>query len=126
MRTMIAVATTAAAVGVLLTSQPAVAAPAAGKMVVTVKAVDAAPRTATLTCGPVGGTHKAAAEACAALAAAGGNPADITPADIMCTMEYAPVKVKVLGRWQGKPVRYSETFSNNCRAAAEGGVLFQI
>jgi hypothetical protein len=127
-RNMIAVVTTAAAafVGILLTSQPAAAAPAAAKVTITVKAVDAAPRTATLTCAPVGGTHKSAAEACATLKAAKGNPADIVPADVMCTMEYAPVKVKVVGRWNGRSVRYSETFSNNCRTSAEGGALFQI
>jgi FlaG/FlaF family flagellin (archaellin) len=126
-RNMIAIAVTTAAAffGVVLGSQPAAAAPA-GKVVITVKAADAAPRTATLTCAPVGGTHTSAAEACAVLTAAGGNPARITPADVMCTMEYAPVKVKVLGRWNGKTVRYSETFSNNCRTSAEGGALFQF
>jgi hypothetical protein len=127
-RNMIAIATTAAAaaVGILLTSQPAAAAPAARKVTITVKAVDAAPRTATLTCAPVGGSHTSAAAACATLAAARGNPADITPADIMCTMEYAPVKVKVVGRWNGKSVRSSETFSHNCRTSAEGGARFQL
>jgi hypothetical protein len=127
-RNMIAIVTTAAAafVGVLLTSQPAAAAPAPNKVVVTVKAAGAPIRTATLTCAPVGGTHKSAAEACATLAAANGNPADIIPADIMCTMEYAPVKVKVVGRWDKKSVRYTETFSNNCRTSAEGGALFQL
>lgn len=126
-RNMIAIATTAAAafVGIMLSS-PAAAAPAAGKVTITVKATDAAPRTATLTCAPVGGTHTSAAEACAVLAAAKGNPADITPADVMCTMEYAPVKVKVVGKWAGKTVRYTETFSNNCRTSAEGGALFQL
>ncbi|GAA1038508.1 hypothetical protein GCM10009557_54690 [Virgisporangium ochraceum] len=127
-RNLIAIATTAAAafVGILLSSQPAAAAPAAGKVVITVKAADAAARSATLTCAPVGGSHTAAAEACAVLSAAKGNPADITPADVMCTMEYAPVKVKVVGKWNGKTVRYTETFSNGCRTSAEGGALFQV
>jgi hypothetical protein len=127
-RNMIAIAVTATAAffGILLSAQPASAAPANGKLVVTVKAADAAPRSATLTCAPVGGTHSSAAAACAVLATAGGNPAAITPADVMCTMEYAPVKVKVTGRWNGKAVKYSETFSNNCRTNAEGGALFQL
>ena len=126
-RNMIAIATIAAAAffGIMLSS-PAGAAPVNGKVVITVKSADAAPRVATLTCAPVGGTHKSAAEACKVLSAAGGNPAAITPADVMCTMEYAPVKVKVLGRWNGKTVKYSETFSNNCRTSAEGGALFQF
>lgn len=127
-RNMIAIVTTAAAAffGIMLSSQPAAAASASGKMTITVRSADAAPRVATLTCAPVGGTHTSAAEACAVLAAAKGNPAAITPADVMCTMEYAPVKVKVLGRWNGKTVKYSETFSNNCRASAEGGALFRL
>ncbi len=127
-RNMIAIVTTAAAafLGIMLSSQPAGAAPVNGKVVITVKSADAAPRVATLTCAPVGGSHASAAEACALLSAAGGNPANITPADVMCTMEYAPVKVKVLGRWNGKTVKYSETFSNNCRTSAEGGALFQL
>jgi hypothetical protein len=127
-RNMIAIVVTAAAAffGIILSSQPAAAAPAANKVVITVKTADAAPRVATLTCTPVGGTHSAAAEACAVLSAANGNPAQITPADVMCTMEYAPVKVKVLGRWNGKTVRFSETFSNNCRTSAEGGALYQL
>src|SRR5690348_5865380 len=103
-RNMIAIAVTATAafVGILIGAQPAAAAPTNGKLVITVKAADAAPRTAVLTCAPVGGTHSNPAAACATLAAAKGNPADIAPADVMCTMEYAPVKVKVLGRWNGK------------------------
>jgi hypothetical protein len=127
-RNTIAIAITAAAafVGILIGAQPAAAAPTNGKLVITVKAADAAPRVVTLTCAPVGGSHASAAEACAVLAAAKGNPADITPADVMCTMEYAPVKVKVLGRWNGKAVKYTETFSNNCRTGAEGGALFQV
>jgi hypothetical protein len=127
-RNMIAITATAATafIGIMLSSQPAAAASTNGKVVVTVKSADAAPRTATLTCAPIGGTHTSADAACAVLSAADGNPAAITPADVMCTMEYAPVKVKVSGRWNGKTVRYSETFSNNCRASAEGGALFQI
>jgi hypothetical protein len=126
-RHMIAIAITATAAffGILLGAQPASAA-SANKLVVTVKAANAAPRTATLTCAPIGGTHTSAAAACAVLAAANGDPAAITPADVMCTMEYAPVKVKVAGRWNGKAVKYSETFSNNCRTNAEGGALFQL
>lgn len=127
-RNMIAIAITATAAffGILLGAQPAAAAPTNGKLVITVKTADAAPRTATLTCAPVGGSHSSAAAACATLSAAGGNPAAITPADVMCTMEYAPVKVKVQGRWNGKIVRYTETFSNNCRTSAEGGAVFQL
>jgi FlaG/FlaF family flagellin (archaellin) len=126
-RNMIAIAVTAAAafVGMLLLGAQPAAAASADKVTVTVKQAGVS-RSATLTCAPVGGTHGSAAEACAVLSAAGGDPAAITAADVMCTMEYAPVKVKVNGRWNGKTVRYAETFSNNCRTQAEGGALFQL
>lgn len=116
----------AALAGILMTAQPAAAAGPATKVTVTVKATSGPVRTATLTCQPVGGTHKSATDACAVLAAAAGNPAAIPPADLMCTMEYAPVKVKVAGRYNGKSVKFKETFSNGCRSSVEGGALFSI
>jgi hypothetical protein len=127
-RNLIAIAATAGAAlaGILMAAQPATAASTATKVTVTVKASTGPVKTVTLTCKPVGGTHKSAAEACAVLTAAGGDPAAITPADLMCTMEYAPVKVKVTGRFNGKAVKYKETFSNSCRTEVEGGALFRL
>jgi hypothetical protein len=126
----IAIAATAGAaiVGVLMSAQPATAASNAAnnKVTVTVKAASGPVRSATLTCQPVGGTHQAAADACALLTAAGGDPAAIPPADLMCTMEYAPVKVKVVGKFNGKTVKYKKRFSNSCRTTVEGGALFSI
>ena len=127
-RNLIAIAATAGAalVGVLLTAQPATAAGNADKLTVTVKTTTGPAKSATLTCQPIGGTHKAAADACALLTAAAGDPAAIPPADLMCTMEYAPVKVKVVGKFNGKAVKFKETFSNSCRTSVEGGALFSI
>jgi hypothetical protein len=128
MRNRIAIVTTAGAAlaGLLVGAQPAAAASGARKVTVTVQAAGVPAKTATLTCKPIGGTHTAAKEACAVLSAARGNPAAIIPADIMCTMEYSPVKVKVAGKWNGKAVKFKETFSNNCRTQAEGGALFRL
>jgi hypothetical protein len=44
----------------------------------------------------------------------------------MCTLEYAPVQVKMAGRYNRKPVRFKKTYSNPCRLAAETGALFVI
>jgi hypothetical protein len=124
--TVLAASTGAALAGLLMTAHPAAAAYVPTKVTITVKATGAPLRTATLTCSPAGGTHQAAAEACAVLAGARGNPAKITPADVMCTLEYAPVKVKMAGRYHRKPVRFKKTYSNPCRLQAEAGALFRI
>lgn len=116
----------AAVAGLLLTANPAVAATVPTKVTISVKPTGGPVRTATLTCDPAGGTHKAAAAACEALAAAGGDPAAIVPADVMCTMEYSPVKVKMAGRYNRKPVSFKRSYSNSCRLHAEAGALFRI
>jgi len=124
--TALATVTGAALVGLLMSAHPAAAATVPTKVTITVKPTDGPLRTATLTCEPAGGTHQAAAAACAVLVAAGGNPAAIQPADVMCTMEYAPVKVKMVGRYHRKPVRFKKSYSNSCRLGAESGALFGI
>ena len=125
--TALAVTAGAALTGVLLTTaNPAAAASVPTKVTITVKPAGAKLRTATLTCNPTGGTHKSANEACAVLTAAGGRPGAIVPADVMCTLEYAPVKVKMVGRYDRRPVRFKKSYSNPCRLEAEAGVLFRI
>jgi hypothetical protein len=129
MRRLAALAATtgvAAIAGLLLTANPAVAATIPTKVTITVKPTGGPLRTATLTCNPVGGTHKSSVAACEVLTAAAGNPAAIVPADVMCTMEHAPVKVKMAGRYNRKPVSFKRSYSNPCRLQAESGALFRI
>ncbi|GIG57571.1 protease [Longispora fulva] len=71
----------------------------------------------TLTCGPAGGTHPSPEDACAKLAAAGGDLLRLTPTDEPCTLEYAPVRVHVAGAWHGGLMDYVATFPNRCAAA---------
>jgi hypothetical protein len=124
--TALATATGAALAGLLMSAHPAAAATVPTKVTITVKPTGGPLRTATLTCGPAGGTHKSATAACAVLTTATGNPAAIVPADVMCTLEYAPVKVKMVGRYNRKPVKFKKSYSNQCRLNAEAGALFQI
>jgi hypothetical protein len=124
--TALATGTVAALAGLVMTAHPAAAASVPTKVTITVKPTGGALRTATLTCYPAGGTHNSAAAACAVLTSARGNPAAIQPADVMCTLEYAPVKVKMAGRYNRKPVRFKRSYSNACRLDAEAGALFRI
>lgn len=76
-------------------------------------------RAVTLSCNPTPtGTHPAPAEACAEIAAANGDFATLhttgtTPGRV-CTKDYRPVVVTAQGVWEGRSVRYSQTFSNSC------------
>jgi subtilisin inhibitor-like len=124
--TVLAASTGAAIAGLLMTAHPAAAASVPTKVTITVKPTGGALRTATLTCTPAGGTHQTPAAACTVLTAASGNPGKIKPADVMCTLEYAPVKVKMAGRYNRKPVRFKRAYSNPCRLQAEAGALFRI
>ncbi|MEU6347783.1 SSI family serine proteinase inhibitor [Streptomyces sp. NPDC047072] len=78
-----------------------------------------------LLCNPPQG-HGRAAEACAQLAAAGGDIEAVPPADVACPMIYAPVTAKARGQWDGRPVEYQETFSNGCVLAARTGAVFAL
>ncbi|MFF7467471.1 SSI family serine proteinase inhibitor [Streptomyces sp. NPDC008092] len=81
---------------------------------------------AVLLCDPPQG-YSRAAEACAELAAAGGDIARVTPAtDALCPMIYAPVTAQASGQWNGRPIEYRETFSNSCQMAARTGPVFAL
>jgi cytochrome c1 len=82
---------------------------------------------ASLTCGPAGGTHKLAKEACAALAAVNGDFAKLhVVKDQACTMIYDPVTVTAIGRWRGSVVRYEHTYGNACSLRVETGPVFGL
>ncbi|MFE6775133.1 SSI family serine proteinase inhibitor [Streptomyces sp. NPDC057702] len=79
---------------------------------------------ARLECEPAGGTHPRAAEACAALGTAGGDPDRLTARRLVCTEEHAPVTARVAGLWRGTPVTWSRTYPNSCHLHAATGALF--
>lgn len=78
-----------------------------------------------LLCDPPQG-HAHAAEACAELEAAGGDIGAIPPKDAYCTMIYAPVTAHARGEWHGRPVDYTQTFSNGCAMGARTGSVFAL
>ncbi|MFG2192452.1 subtilase-type protease inhibitor [Streptomyces sp. NPDC048639] len=86
-------------------------------------------RAVLLNCFPkAGGTHPAAAAACAELRSVGGEFASLTVHEgpgPMCTKIWDPVVVTADGVWQGKRVSWSQTFANSCEmngAMQEGSV----
>ncbi|WP_170102268.1 SSI family serine proteinase inhibitor [Streptomyces viridosporus] len=78
-----------------------------------------------LLCDPPRG-HRHAAEACAELAAAGGDIAAIPPKDVHCPMVHAPVTARAHGQWGGRSVAYTETFPNHCVMTARTGSVFAL
>ena len=121
-----------AALLLLACAAPAVAAPAdsfpGDHLYLTVTKGDARSsdtRGTLLLCDPPQG-HRHAAEACAELAAADGDITAIPAKDVFCSMIYAPVGVHARGEWHGRPVEYTETFSNGCVMAARTGSVFAL
>ena len=82
-------------------------------------------RGSLLLCDPPQG-HKRAADACAELDAAGGAIDRIPPKDVYCPMVYAPLTAHAHGEWQGRPVTYTQNFSNACLMAARTGSVFAL
>ncbi|MFF4269653.1 SSI family serine proteinase inhibitor [Streptomyces sp. NPDC001536] len=78
-----------------------------------------------LLCDPPQG-HGRAAEACAELEAADGDIAALPVKDTNCPMIYAPVTARAQGQWNGRPVDYTETFSNGCVMAGRTGSVFAL
>lgn len=79
-----------------------------------------------LTCGPDGGGHPEAAQACATLRTAGADPEKIKPARIMCMMIYAPVTAEITGVWRGAPITWTHKYGNSCEMTRATGVLFKF
>jgi hypothetical protein len=79
-----------------------------------------------LLCDPPLG-HSRAAEACDALARSGGD-VEAVPRDgsRVCPLVYAPVTVRAQGRWNGRPVDFSHTYSNDCEREALTGPVFAL
>ncbi|GAA4633928.1 hypothetical protein GCM10023196_073430 [Actinoallomurus vinaceus] len=89
----------------------------------------AAPKTVTLQCDPVGGTHPKAAQACADLAKARGD--DFTLASDgknprACFMIYSPVTTTAEGQLRGEAVKHTARFPNTCVMRTQTGSIFDF
>ncbi|MEE1928484.1 SSI family serine proteinase inhibitor [Streptomyces sp. TRM 70351] len=81
------------------------------------------PDSVTLECGPAGGTHPTAMDACAVLAEARGDFGRIKP-DAGCDPVWAPVVITATGNWYGEPVSFeAEHPSRGCAEVATGYVF---
>jgi hypothetical protein len=80
----------------------------------------------TLMCGPAGGAHPEAEQACQDLAVAGGDLDAIPPVLMMCPMIYAPVTAVAIGHWQGDAVTWQRTFGNDCELMVATGAVFNF
>ncbi|ATE57130.1 MULTISPECIES: subtilase-type protease inhibitor [Actinosynnema] len=69
---------------------------------------------ALLRCDPPSGTHQRAWQACLALAEVNGHVGRMRDSNQVCTMEYNPIKVSVLGVWRGQTRSFSGEYSNPC------------
>ncbi|KAA5832814.1 SSI family serine proteinase inhibitor [Saccharopolyspora hirsuta] len=83
-----------------------------------------APRTAVLSCHPVGGSHPHAKSACQTLSAVDGDLNLLGEGQAMCTLIHQPVTYTARGYWQGRPVAFEKTYSNKCIAEASTGKVF--
>ncbi|MCU7723574.1 subtilase-type protease inhibitor [Actinoplanes sp. KI2] len=126
-----------AAAAVLLTASPAVATPpepghAGGgqgpraDLTLTYMANAGFATAVKLDCYPPGGGHPQPAQACAELAAAGGNPDRIKPRHSMCMMIYLPVTAQISGHWLGTAVAWQHEYGNSCEMHRALGVLFDF
>ena len=78
-------------------------------------------RSVTLECGPAGGGHRRAEEACELIEAAGGSIADVQAReDGFCPMIHRPVTAIAIGGGE----HYEETFGNDCLLEQAKGAVF--
>ncbi len=100
---------------------PASAARTDSQYVLSVRHVDAGEyRQVSLDCDSAGGTHPRAEDACAMIEEAG-SIEEIPAEHGMCTMEYRPISVDVVGAEE-----YDETFGNPCRLKLAKGAVFDF
>ncbi|MEU7747292.1 SSI family serine proteinase inhibitor [Nonomuraea sp. NPDC049158] len=124
---MRAVGTIALCAAALATATPALAEATRKSTLKIVIVVDDLPKGATLTCDPDGGSHPTPAAACDLLRKVKGDPSklNVVPNPV-CTDEYQPHTVVVVGKWRGTSLRWTYVFSNSCRMKAAGGAVFTI
>jgi hypothetical protein len=95
------------------------AAPVAAELTITLDETGGgSPRSFTLTCAPVGGSHPQAQAACDALAAAGADVFAPVPPGRQCTQVYGgPQVATVTGTVAGRPVEATFTRTDGCEIA---------
>ncbi|MFZ3572005.1 SSI family serine proteinase inhibitor [Streptomyces sp. BH097] len=72
------------------------------------------------------GEHPHAAEACAALEAAGGDLDALPVEQQLCTQVYDPVTVEATGTYRGRAIAWRKTFGNTCTMEASTGPVFRF
>ncbi|MFG2502981.1 SSI family serine proteinase inhibitor [Streptomyces sp. NPDC048441] len=72
------------------------------------------------------GHHPYAAEACAAIDAAGGDFDALPATSGICTKQYAPVTVRATGTHRGRPVNWHKTYGNACEMGYATGAVFRF
>ncbi|MFF2327677.1 MULTISPECIES: SSI family serine proteinase inhibitor [unclassified Streptomyces] len=79
-----------------------------------------------LTCGPAGGSHPAARQACdrlEELAGEGADPFAPVPKDAMCTQQFGgPATARVTGTWRGTRIDAVFDRTNGCAIARWNGL----
>lgn len=81
---------------------------------------------ATLECGPAGGSHSQHDRACRTLASVDGDFTQLPKEQILCPMIYAPVTATASGHWHARPVVFAHTYPNRCVANAESASVFDF
>lgn len=129
---LLAAAVLALGAGALTAATPAAAAAEpTGSLAVTITPLPGGmpsnPFVATLQCGPAGGTHPRAAEACKEIAEAKGDIAAIRPyPQAGCLPVWQPVTISVRGVWDGKALDFTATQGSVSCAVISHGVVFRI
>ncbi|MFF3126097.1 SSI family serine proteinase inhibitor [Streptomyces sp. NPDC057908] len=79
-----------------------------------------------LKCGPAGGSHPAAQQACDRLdelAAEGADPFAPVPGDAMCTQQFGgPATARVTGTWRGRSIDTAFERTNGCAISRWNGL----
>ncbi|MEV0403775.1 SSI family serine proteinase inhibitor [Actinoallomurus sp. NPDC050550] len=88
----------------------------------------ATPKTVTLQCDPVGGTHPKAEQACADVAKTHGDfkLASDEKNPRACFMIYSPVTTSAEGQLRGEAVKYTARFPNTCMMRTQTGSIFDF
>jgi hypothetical protein len=119
------IATVATATAVLAAAVPALAA-SGSQLTLSVTADAGWARAVVLWCGPAGGPHPSAGQACAALKTVDGHIRRLEPAQTVCTLQLAPVTAAATGSWKGRKVSFSHTYGNTCEMTRATGVIFRF
>ncbi|GDY31068.1 subtilase-type protease inhibitor [Gandjariella thermophila] len=131
-RLRLLIAFAVAATAAVLATPSAAAAPAPTEpardsvLVLTVAPSQQPARHRVLRCSPTGGDHPYAAQACAELDAVHGDPGELRSQPRPCPFIYRPVTATAEGYWLGRPVRFQQTYPNDCVMLTRTGSVFRF